>query len=339
MDAASPYPPQPPTRRRSLRVVTWGIALLGPGLCVALLRELGTGHVLDTLKQLGPWLPSVIALELGRMTCEWLGTRTALGGLAARLSPARFWRGQLLGQCMDVLMPAGRATSETAKAAVFSHDIGLPQAAALATALQLAALVANACLALLGFAVSRQTTLPAGLSYGLLAYAAGTTSIVIVVVVCAAAPRVRAAFRRARFVHDALERFAHLIRSQPRRLLFAVGAQVFGRVCQGTQLALLTTALAAPPEFRAMLLGQAVYLVGAALGDLVPMQLGTTDAVFVYAAGTFGLPPTAAMAVTLAMRAVQVIVAVSSGVAALGLWLFSVRRRPEPAADPWVFGA
>src|SRR5262249_14688243 len=150
---------------------------------------------------------------------------------------------------------------------------------------------ANACLALVGFAVSRHTTLPNGLSLGLLAYAAGTTSIVLVVMVCAAAPRVRNLFRRMRFVQDALERFAHLIRNQPRRLLLAVGAQVLGRACQGTQIALLTTALAAPPELSNMLLAQAVYLVGAALGDLVPMQLSTTDAVFVYAAGTFGLPP------------------------------------------------
>jgi hypothetical protein len=58
----------------------------------------------------------------------------------------------------------------------------------------------------------------------------------------------------------------------------------------------------------------------------------------VYAAGTFGSPPTLAVALTLAMRTVQLIVAVSSGMLALALWLLSVQRRSEPA-DPWVFGA
>ena len=335
MDSAETPTIAPPTSRsRPLRFVTWVLALAGVFVCVALLRELGTGQVLQTLRALGPWLPSLIALELGRMTCEWLGTRMALGGLAARLSAARFWRGQLLGQALDVLMPAGRATSEAAKAAIFSRDIGLAQAAALATALQLAALVANALLAVLGFVASREMALPAGLGLGLLVYAAVTGLIVLTVMSCAVAPRLRQVFRRVPFVHDTLERFAQLIARQPRRLLFAVAAQVLGRVCQGAQLVLLTTVLAAMPPVRAMLLGQAVYLVGAALGDLVPMQIGTTDAIFVYAAGSFGLQPAAAMALTLALRTVQVIIALTSGALALLLWTMA-RRKPEQA-EPWV---
>lgn len=334
-DAETSTTAQPASRSRPLRLLTWALALAGVFVCAVLLRELGAGHVLQTLRELRPWLPSLLALELGRMTCEWLATRTALGGLAARLSAARFWRGQLLGQALDVLMPAGRATSETAKAAIFAHDIGLAQAAALATALQLAALVANALLAVLGFVASRDMVLPSGLGLGLLAYAAGTVSIVVAVVSCAAAPRLRRLFRRLPFVHDTLERFAQLIALQPRRLLCAVAAQVLGRVCQGAQLVLLTTVLAGVPALSAMLLGQAVYLVGAALGDLVPMQIGTTDAIFVYAADGLSLQPAAAMALTLALRAVQVIIALASGALALGLWLATVRRKPEQER-PWV---
>ena len=58
--------------------------------------------------------------------------------------------------------------------------------------------------------------------------------------------------------------------------------------------------------------------------------LGTTDAIIVYAAASFGLQPSAAMVLTLVLRAEQVIVAL-----ALALWL-TTARRSSGSPEPWV---
>lgn len=313
-------------RSRALRWVTWIVAALGLFGCAALLRELGTVRVTQSLQQLGPWLGWLFALEIGRVGCELLGTRTVLG--SARVSTRRLLRGQLLGQTFDVIMPAGRASAEAVKASVYAQEIGAAHAAAAGTALQLAALVANAGWALIGFAVSVTSALPRPLQLGLLGYAAATTLLLGFVVLCALLPRVRRFARRVPFVHDTFERFALLIQQQPRRLLGAVGAQALGRGFQAAEIAVLSAALAGHVSLGRMVMGQAVYLVGAAAGDLVPAQLGTTDAAFVYAADAFGLTSSAAMAVTLALHAVQVAVAACAGAAALALWFGAERAAP-----------
>lgn len=322
-----------------LRIATWVAAALGCSCLVFLLRQLGAGDILSGLRSVAPVLPFLLVLELGRVLCELLGTRAVLGPVADQLRFGRLLRGQLIGQTLDVVMPAGRASSEAVKAAVFAEDIGVPAAAAAATALQLAALAANALWALAGRVLSSLpggvaadgggAALPSALSLGLLAYALVTGALVIAALSCAASPRVRAVFHRIPFVHDTLERFADMIAREPARLLMAAGAQLLGRTCQAMQLAVLALSLGAHTTLRAAIMGQAVYLVGAAAGDLVPAQLGATDAAFVMAAGALGFRRPDALAASLALHGVQALAAACAGAGALALWLWEARTARE----------
>jgi hypothetical protein len=134
-------------------------------------------------------------------------------------------------------------------------------------------------------------------------------------------------------VHAALERFADLLVAAPGRLLSAVLMQLVGRTIQGSQLAVIVLALSGvQPILAKAYLTQAVYLVGAAFGEFVPAQLGSTDAVFVLAAPTLGLTVTAAFAATLALHGVQLVVALVCGLGSAWLWWWEARR-PTSAAD------
>jgi hypothetical protein len=121
-------------------------------------------------------------------------------------------------------------------------------------------------------------------------------------------------------VRASLERFAQLLAVAPGRLVFALAAQLVGRCVQALQLAVAGTVLGAQFTLPQIALTQAVYLVGAALGDLVPAQLGTTDAAFVLAAPTLGLTAASAFSVAVAMHAVQLLMAGVYGLGALFIW-------------------
>lgn len=308
-----------------LRALTWSLTVLGVGAFVLLLQRLGGGAVLAGLRSLGRLWPLLLSLEVGRLGCELAGTRALLGAAAARVPLVRLIRGQLIGHALDVVMPAGRAVAEAAKAAVYAREVGGPQAAAIATALQLSVLFANALWALVGCCVSGRLGLPAALRVGLLGYTGATCLLVLGVCVFAASPRMRAVFARSPMLHASLERFATLLEAAPGRVAVAVLAQLVGRGVQASQLALAGTLLGAQFSLSQVALAQAVLLVGGALGDLVPAQLGMTDSAVVLAAPTLGMTQAAAFSSTVALHAVQVLMAGLAALAAFAFW-YSERR-------------
>jgi hypothetical protein len=112
--------------------------------------------------------------------------------------------------------------------------------------------------------------------------------------------------------------------------LIAVMSQVLGRLLQASQLALVAGALGATITPAHVFTLEAVYMVGAALGEFVPAQLGTADAALVVAAPALGLTAVAAFSCILALRAVQLIVAGASALGSLGLWW--LERRADVGA-------
>jgi hypothetical protein len=307
------------------RWLTWTFGLLGIVGCAVLLRELGATAVKRQLFALGPCLPALLVFEGLRLACELWGTWAVLGPARARLSWLRLLRGQFLAQTVDVVMPAGRATAEAAKAAVFARDIGMPEAVAIGAVMQLATLFGSALWALTGFCASLRIALPQALAVGLLSYGIGMAALVLLVVAFARTPTARNWCTRVPCAYPVLERFAALINERPRALLLAAAAQTVARGCQAAQVAVLLTALSGARSLRHIVLGESVYLVGAAAGDLVPAQLGTTDGAFVLAAATFGLHPHSALTLTLAMHGVQVLTACGTGLVAVVLWAITER--------------
>jgi hypothetical protein len=312
----------------SWRWLTWAVGLLGIVGCALLLRELGVTAVKRQLVALGPWMPALLIFEGVRVACELWGTWAVLGPARSRLSWLRLLRGQFLAQTLDVVMPAGRATAEAAKAAVFSRDIGMPDAVAIGAVMQLATLFGSALWALLGFCASLRIALPHALVVGLLSYGTGMVALVLLVVAFARTPTTaRTWCTRVPWAYAVLDRLAALINERPRALLMAAAAQTVARGCQAAQVAVLLAALSGAHSLWHIVLGESVYLVGAAAGDLVPAQLGTTDGAFVLAAASFGLHPHSALTLTLAMHGVQVLTACAAGILALALWTVTERDR------------
>lgn len=310
------------------------MAAFGVLTFVLLLWNLGDFEVLRGLWSLSSFLPLLVALELGRLGCELLGTRALLAAADARVPALCLLRGQLIAQALDVVMPAGRTAAEAAKATVYARYLGLPQAAAIATLLQLAVLVANACWATAGYVASIRSPLLHALQLALLGFAAASSCLVLGIAVFACSSAARKLFARVRFVEASLQRFAALLRSAPRALVNAVFAQLLGRSLQALQLVVLGYALGAEPELARAAIMQAVYLVGAASGELVPAQLGTTDAAFVLAAPAFGLTQSAAFSASLMLHAVQLLTGALSCLAAFVLWWLEARRPDTKVSVP-----
>jgi hypothetical protein len=308
------------------RWLTLLMAAVGVITFTLLLWNLGDAQVWRGLWALSSLGPLLILLELGRLGCELLGTRALLSAADARVPLLRLLRGQLLAKTLDVVMPAGRTAAEAAKATVYAQHLGLPQAAAIATALQLAVLVANASWAIAGYVASRDAQLPDALRVALPGFAAATSCLVLGVCAFATSPAARQLFARVRFVQATLQRFAALLRDAPRQLATAVLAQLLGRSLQAVQLTLLSVALGAEPSIARCAIMQAVYLVGAASGELVPAQLGTTDAAFVLAAPALGLTQSSALSASLMLHAAQLVTGALTCLAAAALWWVESRR-------------
>ena len=290
--------------------------------------------MLESLRALGQVVPLLLFFEACRAACELIATRALIGPDIVRLPLVRLMRGQLLAQCFDVLLPAGRAAAESSKAILYARDLGWPLAAAIGAALQLAVLAANTLWVVLAYALSTGWELAPAVRTGLVTYAVAISAVVLGIAVFAAAPRVRRWCERLPVVHASLSRFTEILFTARARLGVALGAQLTSRVLQALQLWAAAEALGAAPTLAQAVLTQAVYLVGAALGELVPAQLGTTDAAFVLAAPALGLTALSAFSATLALHAVQVGVALLAGLAAFWVHAWEAKRAGAADAGP-----
>ena len=278
---------------------------------------------LSSLRHVWPWL---FVLELLRVACEVLTTRSLLGSAGAHLPTLRLLRGQLLGQACDVLMPLGRTSAEATKAVLYAGYVSGPVAGAVATTMQLAVLAANCAWVIASYGPSSALGVTATVRAGLLTYLIATLSLVSAVVLFAAAPWARRASQRFPLVHASLERLAQLLLSTPKALLLAVLSQLLGRLVQASQLALIVAALGVYITASHLYTLEAVYMVGAALGEFVPAELGTADAALVVAAPALGLTAVGAFSAILALRAVQLVVAGACALGSMGLWWIEERR-------------
>jgi hypothetical protein len=279
-----------------------------------------------TLLSFGRIWPWLFVLEIVRVACEVLTTRSLLGSAGANLPTLRLLRGQLLGQACDVLMPLGRTSAEATKAVLYAAYVGAPVAGAVATTMQLAVLAANCSWVIASYWPSSSLGVTATIRAGLLTYLVATLSLVLAVVLFAAAPWARRTSLRFPVVHAGLERLAQLLLSTPKALLLAVLSQLLGRLVQASQLALIAAALGVYVTPSHVYTLEAVYMVGAALGEFVPAQLGTADAALVVAAPALGLTAVGAFSAILALRAVQLVVAGACALGSMGLWWVEERR-------------
>lgn len=299
------------------------LAIAGVAVIAYFLHTTRLADVRDALGRLAVWIPLLIALEGARIAVEAAGTRALYQPY--ELPIGLLLRSHVIGYSLAFYMPAGRASAEAVKAAMLAKCATPARAAAVAAA--------NQSLALLGLAIAAIACLvgaaliPATsrLVASLAVVAAVTGALAIVIRVATLRMRggwlLRFAPKIATIVDDARCEV-------PRWLpLFPLAMFVVNRGLQLVSIAILLHALSGDVTLVSTLAVGGVNLVGASLGDMVPGQLGATDATFSVSARLVGLTTAAALSIALMIHIIQMTWMAIGIVTELGLRIAATVQR------------
>lgn len=281
------------------------IALGGGGIAVIayFLHRANLHAVGVVLAHVAPWLPVLLAIEGARIATEAVGTRSLYALPREHLPTGALLRAHVIGYSIAFYMPAGRAAAEAVKAALLARYATPVRAAAVAAANQSLALVGLAAAALVCLAGAATQPGTERLVGGLAIVAAVTGGLGI-------AMRIATLRMRGRWVHRFAPRAARFMdgtRDEIRQLVPALPMATFlaSRALQLAAFAVLLHAVGGVVTVPAVLIAGGINLVGASLGDMVPGQLGATDATFAVWSRLLGLTPAAAIAIAVTMHIIQ----------------------------------
>jgi hypothetical protein len=323
---------------RSLREKVAGIArvvfaVAGVAAVIILVRQVGLRELGALLHRALPWIPLLVVLEAGRIACEAFGTRAICGRDAGRLDIATWIRLHLVANAALVVLPAGRAICEGIKIASMSKAFGAPRAAGL--------VIIQHSMTMLGLAVISVPCLIAAYTFtGATLITAAIGGHLVLCLVGAFALQIAA--RRAMvpkmaakwFVHSegALDIFRATARSLPWIPVPTLLGKVGNRALQAVQFMVILHAIGTWTSIERGFLADGVNLVGSALGEFMPAQIGAMDGTFAVAATALGVNVAMAMAMANLSRLVQL------GWSVVGALVPMIARR-EQARDTAPSGA
>lgn len=325
---------------RALRTLLARTALGIAGLALVgwLVSSVGAGRVWNVLLQAGPWLPVVLALEVVQLLADVVSLRVILGAHFARVPVATWVRSSATAYAMMILVPAGRAAGEVARAALVSTHVGAPRAATASTQLQAAYLSANGFLSLVEMMV-----VAAILGFGTpLALLLGG-NVVFQALVSTALLAILWDARIGRWLDGLRKRFVPGAAEQPpldpsfrRRIpwrAFLVSSA--SRSVQLVQYGIILHAVGGATGPRGAVIAHGIHLVGATLGDLLPNQLGVVDGTYRALAGDLGFADTPARALSIALvaRIAQLTLAAACVVVAAATRSAASRARASSASE------
>ena len=301
--------------RARLRVLLGRALVLCVGVALAgyFVKAAGPSHVLSVLVEAGRFLPFIVLLEMGVVTTDIIAARGLLGGAVRSITTRAWIRACALAYASSILLPAGRAAGETVRAATLSGSVGAGTAVTACARLQSCVLVSNAAISLTIGAV----TLAGGVSLLpllLLGNAVVCTVLGLTVFAVARNARVGAWLR---------EKWGPLLKRlglmkaagtpnapAPSRKATsaAIALNLLGRSLQTVQYGVVLLAVGAVSGPVRALTAQGIHLVGAAVGDLIPTQLGAMEGVYRGFARSIGLEdaPARALSIALIVRIAQV---------------------------------
>jgi len=307
---------------------------LGIAAFAALVRGVGAAQIFDIVRALAGWLPLLIAIDAVRVVAEAAATVALSEPVRRRVPLGELCRVHLISYAVSSTMPAGRAAGEAVKAAMIARFVGAPSAAALG--------VANQANQMLGSALGAVPCVVAAL--WLTGFSALTAVIAVFVLVTVTGVTLFQLACRSRGVGAALlgrfNRIAHAtsafhdaIERIPVASPAATAAALLHRAAAVVQLGVLLWALGGRRGLGEALLAQGVSLVGGAVGDFVPGQLGATDGAFALAAPYLGLSLVDGIAISVMLHCVQAFWAVVGWTVPL-FWKAPARvEEPEKTAS------
>jgi hypothetical protein len=265
-------------------------------------------------------LPALAGLEALMLACSILALRALYGESAALPSPRQWVQAGAAGYAVGLVVPMGRSAAEATRAILLGRSVGGPRAAVAAVQMQGVTLLSNALfvlpatvatLGLLGPGTTALFIFANGLVAGLLG-----TGILVVRQRGQPGRWLGAAIRRLQRFGMAFDATAGASR---RDLLRALGWECVARCAQAVQcwVALAAIGQAAGPV-RA-LVTRGLLMVGSALGDILPAQLGATEATLVVGASSLGLTPSSAASLALLVHGAQLLLGLVCTAIALAL--------------------
>lgn len=279
--------------------------LLAAGLIgvVALINHVGGELVLQTLLRAGRWLPLLLLLEALVFSADaW--ALAAFYGKHGQAVPARqWWRSGLLHYATMVALPAGRAGAEAARATVLAPYVGGARSGAGALQVQCVTLMANTFISLACWLVLASIDLNSVLGWFVLANGMATLAL---------GGGLYAATRQLKVGCWLSSKFGMLKSHGPEvdRVFqeapaFPVRALVIccaGRTVQTLQYGVILLAVGGEFGVQPAMISQGIHLVGAALGDLIPNQVGATEAAYGLFSAELGVTAAAGVSIALIAR-------------------------------------
>lgn len=308
---------------RSVILMFSGIALL-----IFLVTRTEPAQLLHALEQAGSWLPLLVLLEALLLVTDTVAFAALIA--PARAITARGWlRSSAASYVCLVLLPAGRAVGEAARAALAAPHTGAKRAAIASTELQAVALIADGIISAAGACVvfwslgGAQHLASALLGNGWLVTLAGAALLYAV--------RSPAA---GTWLNEKVPRLASVLpRSTggPRGSAWSAAAwSVLGRVLQVLQYGIAILAVGGAFGVKSAFVAHGVHMLGATVGVAVPNQVGIAEGAYLVFADVlgFGGAPARALAAMLAVRCAQILVVIAS------LSVMALLREPTPLARP-----
>lgn len=280
----------------------------------------GARAVLDGVGTSIHIVPLLAGLEAVMLTCSTFALRALYGDSGPRI-PARQWvRAGTAGYALGLVLPMGRSAGEALRAVLLGRNVGGPRAAVAAVQMQGVTLLSNglflvpvtvAALALIGPGITAALIF----ANGLLAAGLGTGILVL---------RQRAHPGRllGRLV-ERLKRFGMAFDAATGAsrsdVIRSLAWECLGRCAQAVQCGVALAALGQSTALGRVLVTLGLHMVGSALGDLLPAQLGATEATLVVGAGALALTAATAASLALLIHGAQMALGLLCAAVAVGL--------------------
>jgi uncharacterized membrane protein YbhN (UPF0104 family) len=264
--------------------------------------------VLASLGASVPALPALAGLEAVMVGCSTLALRALYGPAGPRV-PVRQWvRAGALGYALGLVLPMGRGAGEAARAVLLSRSAGGARAAVAAVQMQGIVLLSTA---VIGFPVLVATLalLGPGAVAGLI-LANGLVAAVVGGSILVARERAKLG-RLLGGLIKRLERFGlafdAVVGASRVDLARSLAWESAGRVAQVVQCGVALAAIGQPSGLGRVLVTRGALIIGSAIGDFIPGQLGATEATLVVGAGALALTAAGAASLALLIHAAQIV--------------------------------
>lgn len=311
----------------------WLLLAVGIGAVVFLVHDAGPAMVWRTLASAAIFLPFIALGEIGFVGMDVVSLRLMYGEHAKRVPMLVWLRSAMMAYGIMILLPAGRAGGEVMRAANLAPYVGGPRAAAGATVLQGVTLFGNTLISIPCYVAVAMEAGPFDL-LAILVLGNGivTGAIGSVLLFGARFSRLGGWLgKRISALSAHGSKFDDSLREMPKAPVAPIVAAGVGRLSQAVQYAVILVAVGGTLTVGNAFIAQAIHLVGAGLGDMVPNQAGITETAYRLSAGfapALGLRDAAAQMISIALlhRLVQF------GMAGMSLGIGAIWKPAQPPA-------